>query len=91
MTDTDQALRRARKRVAEVRDFYYHLMAYVFVNVILVIIDLRADTGTQVLGLDWAYWPILGWGLGLAGHAIFVFFGENRVQQIYERERATDR
>ena len=88
MTETDPALERAKKRVADVRDVFYHLMVYVFVNVILVIVDLRADGGSQVLGLDWAYWPILGWGIGLAGHAISVFFGDDKVRQVYERERA---
>ena len=87
MTSVDPALERARKHVEEVRDFYYHLMVYVFVNAILVVVDLMSGTGGPVLGLDWAFWPMLGWGLGLAGHAISVFYGDYRVQQLYEREQ----
>jgi hypothetical protein len=70
-----------------VRDFYYHLMTYVLVNAFLVIIDLRVDAGQGFLGLDFAYWVILFWGFGIVGHAIYVFFGENRVQKVYELEK----
>ena len=87
MTQEDPALERARRHVKDVRDFYYHLMTYVLVNALLVIIDLRVDTGQGFLGLDFAFWPIFGWGFGILGHAIYVFFGEDRVQKQYEREK----
>ncbi len=90
MTQEDPALVRAREHVTEVRDFFYHLMVYVFANALLVILDRRVDTGGGFLGLDWAYWVILGWGLGLAGHAISVFFGDHRVQKMYEQEKNRD-
>ena len=76
MTDNDLARERAEKHVKEVRDFYYHLMVYVLVNTLLVFIDLRQG------GLDWAYWVIFGWGFGILGHAIYVFFGDYRVDKL---------
>ena len=87
MAQEDAALQRAKKHVKDVRDFYYHLMTYVLVNAMMVVIDLRVDAGGGFLGLDWAYWMILGWGFGIAGHAISVFFGDYRVQKLYEQER----
>ena len=87
MTLEDPALERAKKHVKDVRDFYYHLMTYVLVNALLVIIDLRGGAGGGFLGLDFAYWLIIGWGFGILGHAISVFFGDFRVQQVYEREK----
>ena len=75
------ALERAKEHVKHVRDFYYHLMVYVLVNAMLVIIDLRVG------GLDWAYWVIIFWGFGIAGHAIYAFFGDYRVQKLYEQEK----
>ncbi len=88
MGGDDPALERAKKHVKHVRDFSYHLMTYVFVSALLVIIDRRGGTGDQaVLGLDWAYWVILFWGLGVAGHAISVFLGDRRAQELYERDR----
>ncbi len=87
MTQENPALERTKKHVKDVRDFYYHLMTFVFVNAMIIIIDLRVDAGGGFLGLDWAYWMILGWGLGIAGHAISVFFGDYRVQKLYEQEK----
>ena len=85
--DPDPALDRVRKHVEAVRDFYFHLMTYVVVNTVLVIVDLTSGPGVGFLGLDFAHWPILFWGLGVAGHAIRVFFGDYRVQKLYEQEQ----
>ena len=88
MTQEDPALERAKKHVKQVRDFYYHLMTYVFVCLLLIIVDRGGGTGEGAFaGLDWAYWVILFWGLGVLGHAISVFFGERKVQKEYEREK----
>jgi hypothetical protein len=73
----------ARRRKA-VADFLYHLIVYLFIGALLVILDVRAGTADNaILGLDWAYWVLLFWGLGLAGHAVSAFFDD--------RERDTDR
>jgi Na+/citrate or Na+/malate symporter len=88
MTQADPALERARKHVEEVRDFWYHLMTYVFVSALLVVIDLLNGTDGPFLGLDFAFWVIFGWGIGVAGHAISVFFGDYRVQKLYEQEKS---
>ena len=88
MSQEDPALEGAKKHVKNVRDFYYHLMTYVVVSALLVIVDRQGGTGAHpVLGLDWAYWVILFWGLGVLGHAISVFFGDYRVRKLYEEER----
>ncbi len=87
MTQADPALERVERHVKHVRDFLYHLMTYTFVNALLVILDVRAGKGGQaVLGLDWAYWPVLFWGLGVVGHAISVFVGDERAKALYEKE-----
>jgi hypothetical protein len=91
MTEADGARKRAEEHVKTVRDFLYHLMVFVFVNGLLVILDLRGEAGDgAVMGLDWAYWVILFWGLGLVGHAIYAFMGNHRVQREYEKERARE-
>jgi hypothetical protein len=91
MAQTDPALETAKQHLKAIRDFMYHLMVFLFVNGLLVILDVRAGVGDQaVLGMDWAYWVILFWGVGLVGHAIYAFFGEHRVEARYERERAKD-
>jgi len=75
----------AQEHVKQVRDFLYHLMVFLVVNTLLVILDLRATTDQAVFGLDWAYWVILFWGMGLAGHGISVFYGNYKVAKEYER------
>jgi hypothetical protein len=88
---TDPALEGARKHLKAIRDFMYHLMVFLFVNGLLVILDVRAGAGDQaVLGLDWAYWVVLFWGIGLLAHGIFAFFGEHRIEAQSERERTRD-
>ncbi len=73
------------------RDFWYHLMTYVFMNTLLVMLDRRVGPGEQAfLGLDFAYWVILFWGLGVVGHAVFVFLGRARSRRS-TNERSIDR
>jgi 2TM domain len=75
MTQGD-ATSASKKHAKDVRDFWYHLITFVFVNALLVIVDLRSGAGEQtVVGLDWAFWLILFWGFGLVAHAVYVFAG----------------
>lgn len=63
----DAAYRRARARVHQLRGFYTNLAAYVFVNLVLLVINL-------IVGRPWwFYWVLIGWGIGLAAHAFAVF------------------
>jgi len=90
---------RAEKRVQEIKAFYIHLTVYVLVCTMLVVIDLATgSSGTTFLGLNWAYWPILGWGIAVAINAGSVFFqssdwDERKVDEFMEREerRQTER
>lgn len=94
MTESDTAFRRARERVNAIRGWYVHLIVYVAVNTLLVGIDL-AEGG----GLDYAYWTVLGWGIGLAVHSAFVWVGgraplgndweERKVRELIEKERSS--
>lgn len=47
--------------------FWIHFAVYIAVMALLVTLDWRDGGGW------WAYWPALGWGLGIAGHALGVF------------------
>ncbi len=88
MEQTDASIESEKKHLKAIRDFLYHLMVYLFVCGVLVIVNVRAGVGDQaVLGLDWAYWVILFWGIGLVGHAIYAFFGDHRIDAKYEKEQ----
>ncbi len=59
---------RADRYVQRIEGFYAHLASYVGVNALLVGINLF--TSPDVF---WAIWPILGWGVKVAIHAVAVF------------------
>src|SRR5688572_2968006 len=54
-----------RRREQERRELRDHVRTYLAVNLLLVVI--WALTGA---GGAWFIWPLLGWGIGLAAHAI---------------------
>jgi len=66
--EPDAALEnRARRRVARKMGFWIHALVYVCVNTGLWLVN--AATGEP----RWAWWPMLGWGIGLAVHGIVTF------------------
>jgi hypothetical protein len=58
---------KARAHVAAVKGFYIHLLVYVCVISGLIAINLATKSDW------WVQWPLLGWGIGIIGHAIGVF------------------
>jgi hypothetical protein len=66
--DDQERYQRARQRVQQIKGFYIHLAVYVLVNSGLLLLDLITSPGAF-----WFYWPLLGWGIGLAAHAVSVF------------------
>ena len=66
--DEEESYKRAKKRVGELRGFYEHVIAYLVVNIMLVIINLVTSPDTL-----WFYWVTIFWGIGLIGHAISVY------------------
>ena len=87
MTQEDPVLERTREHVKDVRDFWYHLIVYVFVNALMIAIDRSGGANDGFLGLDFAHFIIIGWGIGVAGHAISVFYGEQKVQKLYSEQK----
>ncbi len=58
----------AKKRVAEKKGFYYHLITFTLVN--LFLFGLNIFTTPDFL---WCLIPFLGWGVGLIIHYITIF------------------
>jgi hypothetical protein len=52
--------------------FRFHLMAYIIVNVILIVVNVLHPSHW------WFYWPLIGWGIGLAAHGYAVSRGPTR-------------
>lgn len=89
----DPAWIQAQERARSQRELYGHLFVYCAVSVLLLVIDVAGGSeGTTFLGLDWAFWPIGGWGIGVLLQAFRVFgprtnWEERKATQLYERER----
>lgn len=81
---------RAKKRVEELKGFYVHVLVFITVNAGLFVIDLVASRDST-----WFYWPLLGWGIAVALHAVALlsegrFLGpeweERKARKILERD-----
>jgi len=64
----EERYRKAQKRVEEIKGFYGNLTSYVFVNIGLQVLNLITSPDHL-----WFFWPLLGWGIGVAIHAMKVF------------------
>lgn len=58
----------AKKRVEEIKGFYGNLIAYVVVNLGLMVLNLLTSPNHL-----WFFWPMLGWGIGVVFHGLKVF------------------
>ena len=71
----------ARKRVEVLKGFYTHLAVYLAVNLGLFVIDALQG------GAWWFFWPAFGWGIGLAAHAVAVFFETKTTMSRWEKRK----
>ncbi len=65
----DREYKWARERAEAMQGFYIHLLVYFVVNGGLFLINW-ATKGAD--GGWWAIWPLMGWGVGLAIHALTI-------------------
>ncbi len=82
----DQRLKQLRleRKVRQRLGFYKHLAAYLLVNFMLLVINLLTSPGHL-----WFFYPLLGWGIGIAFHAMATFrpsLEENMVRRMMEKE-----
>ncbi|MDH6251633.1 hypothetical protein M2347_001360 [Chryseobacterium sp. H1D6B] len=81
------AYEKASRRVKELKGFYGNLTSYCMVIPFLCILNLWTSPG-----YFWFFWPMLGWGLGLASHAVSVFgigkdWEEKKIKELMEQEK----
>lgn len=65
-----------KRKEAEVQEFvkhqrasfYSHLGSYLIINAFLFFLDFAGDHS-----ISWAYYPLFGWGIGIAFHAMSTF------------------
>ena len=87
---------RARKRVEELKAFYYSLISYCFVIPFLIFIWYKFSNNT----IQWFWFPMFGWGLSLAFQAYRVFVNngplggnweKRKIEEYMQKEEANKR
>jgi hypothetical protein len=73
---------RARKRVEEVKEFYYGLISYIVVIPFLIFINWWTSWHYQ-----WFWWPMFGWGIGIAFHAYKVYVNDGVLGRSWEQKQ----
>ncbi len=68
MNDESRMYKEARQRVKKKKDFYGHLTTYVIVGIFFFVLNMLTSPFNW-----WFYWPMLGWGIGLASHYFSAF------------------
>ena len=87
--ENTEAYQSAKKRVEAKMGFYTHLSVYVAVILLLVVINFLSSSSTI-----WFQWPMLGWGIAVAIHALAVFIFPNRFtasEKMIEKEMGKSR
>jgi hypothetical protein len=82
----EDAYYRAKKQVQEIKGFYGNLLSYCIVIPFLAFLNYQTSWSFQ-----WFWFPMLGWGMGLAFHGFAVFgygksWEQRKIQEILERE-----
>jgi hypothetical protein len=85
MSEQETRYRNAKKRVEALRGFYVHLTVYVLVNLLLFTINML----TSPDGL-WFFWPLMGWGIAVALHALRVFGSDRRFGTEWEERKINE-
>ncbi len=92
-TSSDEmiAYEKAAKRVKELKSFYGNITSYCLVIPFLVFVNLYTSPEYH-----WFWWPMLGWGIGVASHAIQVFgVGKNwedrKIRELMEKEKVNSK
>ena len=81
---TDEELRKKARKIAKKKsDFYIHLVIYIAVNTFLI---AQWWTITEGKGFAWFVFPLFGWGIGLAVHAVDTFRGYDYIEKQTEKE-----
>lgn len=77
-----QDYKEVRAKIVSLRRFYYHLSTYIFITVVLIVINFMYTPS-----IIWFQWFAVTWGIFLAFHAMNVFiYGELLGKEWEERK-----
>ncbi|MCS4304592.1 MULTISPECIES: 2TM domain-containing protein [Chryseobacterium] len=82
-----KAYKKAQKRMKEIKDFYINLISYCIVIPFLIFINFFTKST-----FHWFWFPVFGWGIGVATHAFQVFgvgesWQEKKIREIMNNQK----
>lgn len=85
--DDLKAYKKAQKRMKEIKEFYMNLISYCIVIPFLIFINLFTRSS-----FHWFWFPVFGWGIGVASHAFRVFgvgesWQEKKIREIMNNQK----
>ncbi|UYG01696.1 2TM domain-containing protein [Halomonas sp. GD1P12] len=83
ITDDEKAV---IEKVKAIKDFYAHLISYTLIISLLFIINFMTGSGYM-----WAWWPAMGWGIGIISHGLTAFEVLNFFGPEWERKQVEKR
>lgn len=78
----DESYQRAKNKVEELKGFYGHLIAYIFVNVFLAIVNILTTPNFW-----WFLFVTFFWGIGLVAHGLSVFMKRGIFSREWEERK----
>ncbi|MFD0762697.1 2TM domain-containing protein [Lutibacter aestuarii] len=87
----EQKYIRAKKKVEEIKGFYWNLLSYCLVIPFLIFINLKTSPGYH-----WFWFPMLGWGIGIIIHGFNTFgvniilgraWEERKIKELMDKEK----
>lgn len=91
-TISEERYLKAQKKVEDLKGFYGNLSSFIIVNTGLIILNLLTSPNHL-----WFFYPLLGWGLGVALHAMSVFnympflnrdWEEQKINELMNKEKS---
>ena len=79
--EREAKLERAKRRVAEIKGFYIHLIIFALVVGGLFVVNLLSG------GPWWVAWILFGWGVGIIAHGIAVLAHGSRTVADWEERK----
>lgn len=81
-SEFDDRYVRARKHVEEVKEFYYSVISYCVVIPFLIFINWYTSWDFK-----WFWFPMFGWGIGIAFHAYKVYVNDGVLGKNWEQRK----
>ncbi len=87
---SEKRYERAKKHVEELKGFYIHFSIYLIMLPVFIYLNFRSTS------FPWALFPIVGWGIGVLGHAMEVFnfnpllgsnWEERKIRELMQKDK----